>query len=148
MNGRHRKPATWAIYVVSIALAGAGALAVAGHAYAQPVLEDPAVPVTPTPAPPMQVTIETAAPQPVPGEVPPPPPAPVPPGAPYVPPVPRNEALQQPGGLGLIRELWNLRNPNDLMNALFPAPAYPVVPPRDMPMGPPPPLDPPLPPSP
>jgi hypothetical protein len=73
----------------------------------------------------------------------PPPPAPPPPppiGAPYVPLVPGNDVLQLPGQT--LGELFNMGNSGDLMNTLFPEPAAPPTPVRQMPIGPPPPPDP------
>jgi hypothetical protein len=99
-------------YAAAAASVATGVLAVAFHANAQPL------PVIPAPPPP------------------PPPPA----GAPYVPPVPGNGQFNQPG-LGAIGEMWDMANPGDLTN-LFPEPAAPYTPVREMPMGPPPPPDP------
>ncbi len=68
----------------------------------------------------------------------PPTPPPPPPGAPYVPLVPGNDVLQQPGQM--IGDLWNMGSLD--LNTLFPPPAAPPTPVREMPMGPPPPPDP------
>lgn len=73
---------------------------------------------------------------------PPPPGPPVVPGPPPVPPVPGDDALQNPAQLGSLQDIWNdFRAPN-LMENLFPMPAAPPTPVRQMPMGPPPPPDP------
>ena len=111
--------ASWAASVVSAAFVAAGAVVAVGHAHAQPVPQDPTLPVLPGPMPP----------------------APVPVGAPPVPPVPGDQVLQ-PGQLGTIGDIWrDFQSPN-VMDTLFPAPAAPPTPVRQMPMGPPPPLDP------
>jgi hypothetical protein len=89
------------------------------------------------------ITVATAGPPAVPGEVHAPPV-----GAPFVPPVPNSEELQQPGQLGYIREIWhNFRAPNAMMKHPFPEPVQPPPPPPCIVPGPQP-SDPPSPPSP
>jgi hypothetical protein len=97
------------MYVATVALVGVGTLAAAGDVSAQPV----------PPAPP-------------------PPPGPPPAGAPYVPLIPGDEVMQQPGQM--IGDLMNMGSLD--LNTLFPPPAAPPTPVREMPMGPPPPPDP------
>ncbi|HET6735055.1 hypothetical protein [Mycobacterium sp.] len=126
MTGQQGTGSAWAICVASIGFLGAlsvGASAVAGQANAEPVPVDPAVPVTTVPAAP---------------------PAPPPLGAPPVPPVPGDAAFQQPGQLGSIGEIFSdFSNPGALMDNMFPLPAAPPTPVREMPMGAvPPPIDP------
>jgi hypothetical protein len=112
VHGRHGSATTWLMYVAAAAMVGSGLFAAAGVALAQPPPVDPAVP----------------------------PPAPPPVGAPYVPLIPGSDVMQLPGQS--IGELFNMGNSGDLMGTLFPEPAAPPTPVREMPMGPPPPPDP------
>ena len=67
---------------------------------------------------------------------------PPPPGAPTVPAIPA-DMRQQPGGLGSLDDVRaNFSDPNSIVTNLFPDPAVPYTPVRQMPMGPPPPPDP------
>jgi hypothetical protein len=126
MNVPHPRSATRATYVGTIALAAGCALAGVGLAHAQPVPTDPVVPVIPG-------IVSAQAPAP-----PPPPPV----GAPPVPEIPSDQLLQ-PGQLGSIGDIMsNFTNPNDIVTNMFPDPAVPYTPVREMPMGPPPPPDP------
>jgi len=108
-------------------------LAAAGQAGAQPMPVDPALPPVPGAA--------TAMP-PAPGGAPPPtrnqvfsytpvgeggavagpaPAPPPPPGtAPYIPPVP-NADFNNTGQMSYLRELWNMRSPEQLFDALYPS---------------------------
>jgi hypothetical protein len=129
MNGRHRRSVFSATLIAGITLTTGCALAGVGLAQAQPVPTDPVVPVVPGLA---LVEVPAAAPAP----------APPPVGAPPVPQIPSDQLLQ-PGQLGSIGDIMsNFTNPNDIMTNMFPDPAVPYTPVRDMPMGPPPPPDP------
>jgi len=108
----HGSAASWPTYIATATFVGVAIFATAAVAAAQPAPVDPGQP----------------------------PPAPPPVGAPYLPLVPGNEVLQLPGQT--IGELFNMGNSGDLMNTLFPEPAAPPTPVREMPMGPPPPPDP------
>ncbi|MBY0288795.1 MAG: hypothetical protein K2X52_16860 [Mycobacteriaceae bacterium] len=117
--------------------AGGGTLAIAcavtgvGMAYAQPAPIDPVVPQIPG-----VVTSIVTADGPLPASPPPPP------GAPTVPAIPA-DMRQQPGGLGSLDDVRaNFSDPNSIVTNLFPDPAVPYTPVRQMPMGPPPPPDP------
>ena len=126
------------IAVVSALLAG-GALAAAGQAAAQPIPVDPAlppVPGVPAPAPPAPGDVPAPAPNQVfaytpiaeagaaPGPAPAPPP---PPGtAPYIAPVP-NADFNSTGQMSYLRELWNMRNSNELFEALYPSQMDPAL---------------------
>jgi hypothetical protein len=58
---------------------------------------------------------------------------------PVMPEIPSDQILQ-PGQLGSIGDIMsNFTNPNDIMTTMFPDPAVPYTPVREMPMGPPPP---------
>lgn len=120
-------------FAVVSALVAGGALAAAGQAGAQPMPVDPALPPVPGAA--------TAMP-PAPGGAPPPtrnqvfsytpvgeggavagpaPAPPPPPGtAPYIPPVP-NADFNNTGQMSYLRELWNMRSPEQLFDALYPS---------------------------
>lgn len=140
------------------ALVAGGALAAAGQVGAQPMPVDPALPPAPgvaAPAPPVPGAGPVAAPNQVftytpiaEGGVPGPAPAPPPPPgtAPYIPPVP-NADFNNTGQMSYLRELWNMRNSNELFEALYPAqmdPAManamgvkqmPMLPPGELPPG-------------
>ncbi|GJF11310.1 hypothetical protein NGTWS0302_28480 [Mycolicibacterium cyprinidarum] len=134
------------IAVISALLAG-GALAAAGQAGAQPAPVDPLLPPTPgvaAPAPNQVFTYTPIAEGAAPGPAPAPPPAPG--TAPYIPPV-ENGSFNNTGQMSYLRELWNMRNSNDLFNTLYPSqmdPAMaeamgvrqmPMLPPGELPPG-------------
>jgi hypothetical protein len=120
-------------FAVISALVAGGALAAASQAGAQPMPVDPALPPVPGVAAPIP---------PAPGEAPPPkrnqvfaytpigesgavegpaPAPPPPPGtAPYIPPVP-NADFNNTGQMSYLRELWNMRSPEQLFGALNPS---------------------------
>ena len=121
----------WVLGVGACTLAIAGAVTGVGMAHAQPAPIDPVVPQIPG-----VVTSIVTADGPLPASPPPPP------GAPSVPAIPA-DMLQQPGGLGSLDDIRaNFSDPNSIVTNLFPDPAVPFTPARQMPMGPPPPPDP------
>ncbi|BBY91872.1 hypothetical protein MGALJ_15410 [Mycobacterium gallinarum] len=129
MSGARR----WVLSVVCCTLAIAGAVAGVGVgvACAQPAPIEPVVPQIPG-----VVTSIVTADGPLPASPPPPP------GAPSVPAIPA-DMLQQPGGLSSFDDVrTNFSDPNSIVTNLFPDPAVPFTPARQMPIGPPPPPDP------
>jgi hypothetical protein len=121
---------------IKIAVLGAfvagGTLALAGQAGAQPVPVDPALPPVPGlaalapggPAPaPNQVFTYTPIAEGG-GVIPPPAPPPV--GAPYIPPV-QGADFNNTGQMGYLRELWNMRDSNQLFEALYPSQMDPAM---------------------
>lgn len=121
------------------ALAAAGALATAGQAAAQPIPADPAMPPAPgVTAPLPSVPGDGSAPAPnqvfayTPiaegGVAPAPAPAPPPPPGtpPYIAPVP-NADFNNTGQMSYLRELWNMRNTNDLFGTLYPSQMDPAM---------------------
>ncbi|WP_137146086.1 hypothetical protein [Mycolicibacterium sp. CR10] len=129
------------------ALVAGGALAAAGQAGAQPVPVDPALPPVPgaaapvpgaAPAPNQVFTYTPIAEAPAPGSpgaIPSQAPAPPPIGAPYIPPVQGGD-FNNTGQLSYLRELWNMRNPQDFFGAMAPTGNEPGMG-RPMPMLPP-----------
>jgi hypothetical protein len=127
MSGLRRR----VLGVGGCALAIACAATGVGMAHAQPAPSEPVVPQIPG-----VVTNIVTADGPLPASPPPPP------GAPTVPAIPA-DMRQQPGGLGSLDDVRaNFSDPNSIVTNLFPDPAVPYTPVRQMPMGPPPPLDP------
>ncbi|MCH9733488.1 MAG: hypothetical protein K0U78_02880 [Actinomycetia bacterium] len=126
------------IAVISALVTG-GALAAASQAGAQPMPVDPALPPTPgvaaptPPAPgdagtPTRNQVFTYTPIGEGGAVEGPPPAPPPPPgtAPYIPPVP-NADFNNTGQMSYLRELWNMRSPEQLFGALNPSDMDPAT---------------------
>ena len=135
------------IAVVGALVAG-GALTLAGQAGAQPLPIDPALPPVPGVAPPGPPGGPGPAPAPnqvftytpiaegaAPGPV-----APPPVGAPFIPPV-QGADFNNTGQLGFLREMWNMRNPEQLFGAMYPSQMDPAMAQamgvREMPMLPP-----------
>lgn len=122
MSGPHRLSVRVA-FAVGCCTVGAAIVTEVGVAHAQPVPADPVVPQVPG-----VVTSIVTHEGPLPASPPPPP------GAPTVPAIPGDQ-LQQPGALGSLGDVFgNFGSPGGIAE-LFPEPAAPYTPARDMPTG-------------